>query len=107
MAQRVKNPTSTHKVLGLILGLVQWVLGSIVAVSYSVGCRLGSDPCGCGCVVGRKLQLQFNPLPGNFHMPWVWLLKDRPKRKNPTVPHKKKCIATYNSKYMHTFGGRS
>ena len=37
VAQRVKNPTSTHKNAGLIPGLTQWVKGSGAAVSCSVG----------------------------------------------------------------------
>ena len=44
MAQQVKNPTSTHEDSDSILGLAQWVKGSGVAVSCSVGYRCGSYP---------------------------------------------------------------
>ena len=43
VAQWVTNPTSIYEDSGLIPGLAQWVKGSSVAVSYSVGCRCGSD----------------------------------------------------------------
>ena len=29
----------------------------------------------CGCGAGRQLQLWFDPSPGNFHLPHVWLKK--------------------------------
>ena len=47
MAQRVKNPSSIHEVVGLIPGLAQWFKGSDVAQaavqSCGIGCRHGSD----------------------------------------------------------------
>ena len=33
--------------------------------------RLGSGV-SCGCGRDWQLELQFDPWPGNFHMPWVW-----------------------------------
>ena len=47
MAQWVKNPTSIHEDVGLILGLTQWIKGSGVAARCGKGHRHSSD-CGCG-----------------------------------------------------------
>ena len=27
--------------------------------------------CGCGYDIGQQLELQFDPQPGNFYMPWM------------------------------------
>ena len=43
VAQQVKNPSSIHEDAGSIPGLAQRVKGCGVALSYSVGCRLGSE----------------------------------------------------------------
>ena len=43
MAQQVKILTSIHKDTGSIPGLVQWIEGSSIATSCSVGCRCGLD----------------------------------------------------------------
>ena len=46
MVQQVKNPTSVHEDMGLIPGLAQWVKGSSVATSCSVGHRCAAlIPC--------------------------------------------------------------
>ena len=66
VTQRVKNPTSIHKDVGSIPGPTQGVQGSGVAMN----CGVGLWHC-CSCGVGWQLQLQFNPLPGNFRMPQV------------------------------------
>ena len=50
----VTNWTSIHEDSNLTPGLAQWVKGSGVAMS---------------CGVGQQLQLQFDPQPGNLHMP--------------------------------------
>ena len=39
VSQWVKNPTGIHEDSGLTPGLAQWVKGSGVAMSYSIGCR--------------------------------------------------------------------
>jgi len=43
VAHWVKNPTSIHEESGLISDLAEWVKGSGIAVSCSVGRRWGSD----------------------------------------------------------------
>ena len=35
----------------------------------------------CGCGVGQQLQLRFDPLPGNFHMPQVQPYKAKKEKK--------------------------
>ena len=39
VAQQVRNPTSIHEDAGLIPSLAQWVKGSGIATSCSIGCR--------------------------------------------------------------------
>ena len=43
VAKWFMNPTSIHEAAGLIPGLTQWIKGSSVAVSRSVGHRHSSD----------------------------------------------------------------
>ena len=43
MAQQVKNVTSIHEDVGSNPGLSQWVKGSGIAMSCSVGHRYGLD----------------------------------------------------------------
>ena len=45
MAQWVTNLTGTNEDVGSIPGLIRWVKGSGIAVSFfGIGRRLGSDP---------------------------------------------------------------
>ena len=37
--------------------------------------------CCCGCGVGQQLQLQFDPYPGNLHVPGEQPLKKKEKKK--------------------------
>ena len=43
MAQQLRNPSRIHEDVGLIPGLTQWVKGSGVAMSCSVGHRCDLD----------------------------------------------------------------
>ena len=76
MAQWLANLTRNHGVVGSIPGLARWVG---IRRCHGLWCRLlmqlGSPYC-CGCGVGRRrLQLRFDPWPGNLHMP-----RERPKK---------------------------
>ena len=64
----VMNPTSVHKDEVSIPGLIQRVKDPVLlwAVVY----------------VDQQLQVQFNPYSGNLHMPQVWPLKKKKKKKN-------------------------
>ena len=76
VAQRVKNPTSTHEDECSIPGPAQWVKESRVALNCSVGLRHGLDPelLWLWC----RLAAPIWPLAyGNFHMLHVQPLKKK------------------------------
>ena len=65
-----KNPTSIHEdvgsIPGLAFGLRIWhccKLHHRADAAHIWHC--------CGLGAGQQLQLQFDPQPGNLHMPWV------------------------------------
>ena len=57
------------EVLGLIPGLLQWIKDLVL---LHVWCRL-------------QLWLRFDPWPGNFHMPWGFLKKEKETKKQLTL----------------------
>ena len=57
VARQVKNRTSIHEGTGLILGLAQWIKGSVLpqaAVQVADGAQISSC---CGCGIDQQLQL--------------------------------------------------
>ena len=73
MAHQVKNTTSFHEGADLIPGLIQWIKGSGIAASCSVGCRHGSDQALLWLWLWHRpaAAAPIRSLPGNFHMPQV------------------------------------
>ena len=71
MAQWVRNPAGTHEDGGSIPGLAQCFKDLALLQAAAQVADAAQILRGCGCGVGQQLQLQFNPQPGNIHMPWV------------------------------------
>ena len=68
MAQQIKSPTSIHENAGSIPGLTQCFKDLVVLQAAVWMADVAGIWRGCGCGIGRWLQLQFSPSPGNFHM---------------------------------------
>ena len=106
MTQWIKNSTSIHEDAGSIPSLTQWVEGSSIATSYSIGCRHGLDPvllwlC-CRLAAATPI------LPLAWELPYAVgaaLQRPRKKRKDEiggqrkTKKKKKKRIALYASSW--------
>ena len=62
MAPQVKNSTSIHEDVGLIPGLAaQWAQDPALLQTVVQAADVARIWCCCGCAVGPKRQLQFNP----------------------------------------------
>ena len=68
----VVNPTRIHEDPGSIPGLPQRMKDLGCHELWSRLQTTARIPHCCGCGVGRQLQFQFNPYPGNFRMPQGW-----------------------------------
>jgi len=75
------NPPRNHEVADLITGLAQWLKDLMLPWAVVQVADAARIPRCCGSGVGQRLQLEFDPWPGNLHMPQAWPFKDKKPKK--------------------------